>query len=408
MILKETLRQVVQSQRDTLQSLEYGVPREDLGQIDLTLPFAIFLTGIRRCGKSTLLHQLMRVEKHFSFFNFEDTRVTGFEVTDFPKLETVLAEEYGECDLYFFDEIQHALQWEIFVRNLLDRQKHCIITGSNASLLSKDLGVHLTGRHLRHELFPFSYNEMLAFRQVDPGLPSFDEYLVDGGFPEYLKYRKDDILQELLVDILERDIILRHQLRSTKTIKEMALYLLGNIGNEFSYTNLKKTFNLGSVNSAISYVSYFEDSYLLFSVPKFDYSYRKQVVNPKKIYSIDNGLTNVNSVSFSADNGRMLENLVFGHLRRQFQDIFYFKGRGECDFVVKVEKDIILAIQVCYELTDDNTIREVEGLLEVLNTFGLPEGLILTHAQEDTISRGGKNIRVTPVWRWFIESSTAK
>jgi predicted AAA+ superfamily ATPase len=275
-----------------------------------------------------------------------------------------------------------------------------MITGSNASLLSKELGTRLTGRHLKHELFPFSYQEFLNFTSKKIGADSFGEYLKSGGFPEYLLYCKTEILQELFNDIIMRDIVVRHKLRSPKVIKEMALYLITNVGVEFSYNNLAKTFNLGSTNSAVAFVSYLEDSYLIFTVSKFDYSLKKQMVNPKKVYSIDNGLSSANSISFSSNKGRMLENWVFLDLKRTGKEIFYFKGERECDFLVREKNKITAAIQVCYELNEENKERELSGLVEALEKFNLTEGAILTYNQEDELKVSGKTVFVKPAWRW--------
>ena len=403
MILKETLRNIVKTQRENLDLAEASVEREALKQIDVKIPFAIVLSGVRRCGKSTLLKQLMKRVKEFYYFSFDDVRVVNFEVEDFQKLDEIFLEEYGKKDYYYFDEIQNVQKWELFVRTILDRKKYVIITGSNASLLSKELGTRLTGRNLRFELFPFSYNEFLSLVNKKQNISSFEEYFVNGGFPEYLKLKKFNILQELLSDILNRDIAIRHKIRNLKSLREMALYLLTNVGKEFSYNNLRKTFNLGSTNSAISFVSYFEDSYLLFTVPKFDYSLKKQLVNPKKVYSIDNGLTNVNSSSFSQDKGKMLENLVFVNLRKKYKNIFYFQEKNECDFVIKEGTKITKAVQVCFDLNEDNKDREINGLLEALEKFNLKGGMILTYKQEDEFRKKDKRIKVLPIWEWLVE-----
>lgn len=336
------------------------------------------------------------------YFNFEDPRATSFELNDFQKLEEIFRDEYGESSNYFFDEIQNIENWELFIRTMLDRKKHFLITSSNASLMSKELGTRLTGRHLKQELFPFSYCEFLIFTSKKRGLDSFEEYLLKGGFPEYLKFDRSDILQELFTDIIMRDIVVRHKLRSPKVIKEMALYLISNIGVEFSYNSLAKTFNIGSTNSAIAFVSYLEDSYLLFTVSKFDYSLKKQAVNPKKVYLIDNGLADVNSVSFSSNRGRMLENCVFLELRRAGKEIFYFRENKECDFLVNERNAIVMAIQVCYELNEDNKQREIDGLVEAMKKFNLPEGTILTLDQQDELIISDKTIKICPVWRWQI------
>lgn len=401
MLLKETLRSVVKAQQKDLKSLEHGIDRTLSQNIDLKLPFAVILSGIRRCGKSTLLRQVMEKSEGNYYFNFEDPRATGFELGDFQKLDEVFKEEYGESECYFFDEIQNVDKWELFVRTMLEKRKHLLITGSNASLMSKELGTRLTGRHLKQELFPFSYVEFLNFVSKKRGADSFEEYLHRGGFPEYLKYGRSDILQELFNDIIMRDIVVRHKLRSPKAIKEMALFLISNVGEEFSYNNLAKTFSLGSTNSTIAFVSYLEDSYLLFTVPKFDYSLKKQAVNPKKVYVIDNGLADVNSVSFSTNKGRMLENSVFLELRRSGSQIFYFKGKRECDFLVKEKNAITRAIQVCYVLTEDNKKREIDGLVEAMEKFDLAEGVILTYDQQDEFKIAGKTVKVYPAWQEF-------
>jgi predicted AAA+ superfamily ATPase len=404
MLLKETIRTIVATQKKELESLEYGIERDLNKKIELELPFAVVLSGIRRCGKSTILRQVMKNTNGLYYFNFEDPRATGFELSDFQKLDEVFRDDYGESSCYFFDEIQNVDKWELFVRTMLDRKRHFLITGSNASLMSKELGTRLTGRHLKYELFPFSYYEFLDFTSKKTGVESFNDYLQRGGFPEYLRYGKSDILRELFNDIVLRDIVVRHKLRSPQVIKEMALYLLSNVGTEFSYNALAKTFNLGSTNSAISFVSYLEESYLLFTISKFDFSLKKQSVNPKKIYVIDNGLADVNTVSFSANKGRMLENAVYLQLRRAGKQVFYFKGRNECDFLVKEKNTITQAIQVCYHLNEDNKKRELDGVTEALDQFKLKNGLILTLDQTDTFEMSGKTVTIKPVWQWLINS----
>jgi len=403
MMLKETLRNIAKKQAEELPLFEKGIRRDDLDRIDPDIPLALVISGVRRCGKSTLLRQIMGKLKGCHYFNFEDPRVAGFDSSDFQKLDAVLREEQGEQKYYFFDEIQNAPKWELFVRMMLDKGKHFIITGSNASLLSRELGTRLTGRHLSHELSPFSFREFLALEKKKPGKKSFQEYLMRGGFPEYLKIGRAEVLQELLNDIITRDIALRHGIRNVKVLREMALYLVTNQGKEFSYNGLRKTFGLGSVNSAISFVSYFEDSYLLFTVPKFDYSLKKQLISPKKIYSVDNGLTNANSYSFSEDKGRLLENLAFLNLRKGNRDVFYFKGENECDFLVKEGTRIKEAVQVCYSLDEDNKDREINGLLEAMGKFSLKKGLVLTLDQEDEIKIRGKIILIKPLWEWLLE-----
>jgi len=403
MIIKEELRKIVRAQRKDILLVNESVKREKLKEVKVEKSFAIILSGVRRCGKSTLLRQMIQESKNFYYFNFEDPSAVKFELADFEILNQVFIEEYGDSNYYFFDEVQNIEKWELFVRAMLDKEKYFVITGSNASLLSRELGTRLTGRHLSYELFPFSFTEFLKLKNKNPSIESFQEYFTQGGFPQYLKSERAESLQDLFNDIITRDVSIRHKIRNLKSLKEMAVSLITNIGKEFSYNSLRKTFNLGSVNSAISFVSFFEDSYLLFTISKFDYSIRKQIINPKKVYSIDNGFSIVNSASFSEDKGKMLENMAFLALRRKYKEIFYFQEKKECDFVIKEGTKITRAIQVCYDLTEQNKERELNGLLEALSNFKLKEGIILTYNQEDNFEIEGKKIKVIPVWKWLLE-----
>ena len=403
MILKSTLEEVAKSQASNIKNFNYGIKRELLDRISFKEGFALIISGIRRSGKSTLAMQASKKLNKFYYFNFEDPRVKGIDAQDLVKLDAVLKEMFGETDYYVFDEIQNVGDWEIFVRSKLDEGKRFIITGSNAALLSKELGTKLTGRNLIYELFPFSFKEFLDFKKLAASPHSFAEYFNNGGFPEYLRFGDNTILTTLLNDIISRDILARYKIRNQQVFTKMAVYLLSSVGREFTYNGLRKLFDLGSTNTAVSFVSYLEDSYLIFTIPKFDYSLRKQLNNPKKIYSIDNGLTIANSISNSEDKGRLLENMVFLGLRRNHKNIFYFKGEKECDFIVKDKNKIISAIQACYEINDENREREFGGLREAMDKFLLDAGTILTYNQEDEIIFKGKKISIIPLWKWLLD-----
>ncbi len=403
MISRENLTKVIKSQREWIDSVDKGIIREKFKGEVLKKSFALVISGIRRCGKSTLLNQILKNQKKFYYLNLEDPRIEGFELKDFNNADEIFQKLYGPKGVYFFDEIQNIEKWEKFIRFLVDRKNKVVITGSNASLLSRELGTRLTGRQISYELFPFSFLEFLEFSNQKPSENSYLNYLYKGGFPEFLREDDITILHELLKDVLMRDIVNRFGIKNTAVLKKLAIYLLSNVGKEFSYNSLKKMFEVKSVQSIIDYISYLEDSYLIFTVPKFSYSYKKQQVNPKKIYSIDNGLSYANSVSFSKDKGRMLENQVFLHLRKKYSEMFYFQKNKECDFVVKDREKIIHAIQVCHDLNEEDQDREIKGLLEAMDELNLQKGLILTFNQEDEFKIENKNIIVKPVWKWLLE-----
>jgi uncharacterized protein len=398
MILKSVLEVVASEQLVNLRSDEPFTERELAASVNLSAEYISIITGIRRCGKSTLMQSLMKELKNdYAYFNFEDPRIFGFEVHDFSKLHEVL----GEKQYYFFDEIQNIENWELYIRQLHDRKKTVCITGSNASLLSKELGTRLTGRNLQKELFPFTYKEFCDFSNENISSDSVTKYLENGGFPSFLKTGDVEYLQQLFKDILHRDIIVRYGIRNVKLVEGIALFLISNIGKENSLNGIKKTFNVGSVNSVADYVAWFEDAYLLFSLPRFSWSLKSVAVNPKKIYTIDTGFARANSLSFSKDIGRLFENMIYLALRRKEKNLFYFKETGECDFVIKKGDKVIQLVQVCYDLNNDNLARETNGLMEAMEFFELKTGVIVTLNQNDVLVKGNKTINVISADKWL-------
>lgn len=398
MLSSLTIEQVLRSQLSRLELLDTGMPRA-LGDYNALSTHALIISGIRRCGKSTYLHQLVKDgTKNFIYLNFEDPRLVGFDLGDFNRLHE-LAVKQG-ANFYYFDEIQNVGNWENFVRFRLDEGYKITITGSNASMLSRELGTKLTGRHITRELFPFSYPEFLQFSDTTNNFEAFEEYLLRGGFPEYLKTRLPEVLMHVFNDIVIRDIALRHSLKNTLVLQQLAVFLISNIGKLITGNSLRKIFPIGSSSSVMEYLSHFADAYLFFFVPVFSYSQKVQLVNPKKVYCIDNGLTEVNSVSFSGDRGRLFENMVFIHLRRQTSDIYYFSQKSECDFVVFSRGKVPSAVQVCWQLDENNLDREINGLTECLDFFGLNSGVIITANQTDHFETKGKTIKVQPFYKW--------
>lgn len=357
------------------------------------------ISGIRRCGKSTLLKLLMKEHKgKIAYFNFEDPRVYGFDVKDFNKLDEVIG---TKNTAYYFDEIQNVPSWELYIRQLHDMGKKVFITGSNASLLSKELGTRLTGRHLRHELFPFSYQEFLSYTKKRDSYTSVQLYLKNGGFPEYLRNENPEVLQMLLKDIVLRDIAIRYGIKNTKTLMDITLFLLSNVGKPTTFNSLRKTFGIGSTNSVSDYLNWLEDSYLIFFLPKFSWSSKTTAVNARKVYAIDNGMINVNTLSFSDDYGRMLENAVYIYLRQRNEKLFYFKDKYECDFITIANNKAKRVIQVCAEIHGDNQDRELNGLNEAMNFFKLKHGVIVTLNQKDTLKTTAGVVELIP-YRDFI------
>jgi len=379
-------------------------------------PFIIIISGIRRSGKSTLLHQTRsEYENNNYYVNFDDERFVDFTVDDFQTLYEILIELFGDKDIFFFDEIQNIKIWERFVRRLYESGKIIYVTVSNASMLSRELGTHLTGRNVSFSIYPFSFKEFLQLKKYSYGSLNrlttkqksilkryFNEYLEKGGFPEYLQTEKKEYLKSLYENILYRDIITRYHLPQEKPIKEVVLYSASNIGKEISYNNLRKLTNLSSATTIREYFEYLENSYLAFLIPRYDPSLKKQIYYNKKIYFIDTAIAKILGFRASDDLGKMLENIVFLQLKRKNKEIYFHKNKYECDFVIRKGTHISEAIQVTHRF-DENKEREINGLLEALRAYKLKEGLLLTSEIEDEIVEGNRKIIIKPIWKWLLE-----
>jgi len=379
------------------------IARELAGTLPTRSGQALVLTGVRRAGKSVLQAQLMRERGEAFYCNLEDTRLFGLSRQDFPLFLSLVEEIAPKKAGVFLDEVQEIADWQRLARSLLDRGRTLCITGSNASLLGRELGAKLTGRHLSFEVFPFSYREYLAYTYRRADAASFRDFLDDGGFPAFLRERDPRILQELLRDIVQRDIAIRHGLRETRHVMNLTLFLLANTGQPFSMHSLTKSLAIPSVAQTSRYLEYLEDAYVLFALPRFSASFKQRVVAPSKYYAIDNGLRRANSPQTTLDLGRRLENAIFLELRRRGPKARRAyageKDAWECDFVTDAE-----VIQACAELTAFNRDRELRGVLRALALPGKKRRpLILTLDQRDQLTAEGTVIDVQPAWEWMSQ-----
>lgn len=377
-----------------------GLPVKNCIERDTALPIGthriIIVSGVRRCGKSTLIKSSLIQDKEAIYINFEDPRLINFDVGDFIRLEELLTEKEGS--LMLLDEVQNVPQWEIYARSAHDRGIPLIITGSNASLLSRELGTKLTGRYMQVELFPFSFDEFLRYFGFAREKSSFEQYFEYGGFPEFLSEKDNSYHRLLLRDIIARDIALRRNINNENQLVRLAVHLLSNIGKDFSYNRISKLLEIKSVRTVIDYCDYLKESYLLEYVPMYSTSIRKQIANAKKAYAIDPAFAKANSLSFSQDLGRRLENFVYLKLRYSGHSIYYYRNHdSECDFLVKENEAISRLVQVCWELNLENQDRELNGILNAMAETGVNDGIIVTFNQEDTL--GG--IPVVPAWKWL-------
>lgn len=406
------IEEVIKDQMDNFKNKSLGVGRNiDFKKYIFTKQITI-ISGVRRCGKSTLLLQFSKYFDKFYYFNFDDERLIDFDVSDFENLILAFKKMY-EGKVIFLDEIQNIAGWEHFARRIYEEGYKIFITGSNAKLLSSELATHLTGRYFKIELFPFSFKEFLDYKNINyqgkgtaikaKVLKNFDIFLKNGGFPEFIEYGDSEYLKRIYEDVLYKDLIARFNIREIKSFKQLANFLFTNFTREISYNGLKNTLGFKSVTSVKDYVDFIEQSYLIFELYKYDYSLKKQYVSDKKSYVIDNGLRNSIAFSFSDDNGKLLENLVFIELKRRGYEIYYYKNNNECDFIIREKGKITQVLQITAILNENNAEREKAGLIEAMGAFKLKDGLILTNNQEDIIKKDKMSIKIMPVWKWLLD-----
>lgn len=420
-ITQNLLSLALKEQFEAFESRELGVERETLSDLKslIAAPQVVVITGLRRVGKSTLLKQIAEkyLKNNYYFVNFEDERLINFQVKDFDLLHETLISLFGEKKAFLFDEIQNVPQWERFVRRLHDHGYKFIVTGSNASLLSQELGTRLTGRSIRVELFPFSFREFLSLKQVK--LPNLEvlttkqkgnllkhtnDYLASGGIPDALKYPELPIHKTLYDDVLFRDIATRYGIDNVKSLQELSFYLISNTSSLISFNKLKDLLKLGSVNTVKSYVSYLENSWLFFVVNKYAYSVKEQQIAAKKLYCVDTGLAWSVGFSFSENKGKLMENLVFLTLRRKYQTVYYYKTAQdlEVDFFVPSEQMLVQVAQK-FDLQETRE-REQKALViaksELKKTLRL---ILVSEGEKQEMEHEGTKIQVVPLYEWLLK-----
>jgi Predicted ATPase (AAA+ superfamily) len=383
----------------------------------------LLILGARRTGKSTLIYQLIsslelpeNEAMSVLYINldepvFQSRSESAVLLSGI--IEDHIAATKKERYYIFLDEIQNFKYWTQTLKTLYDTDKRLkfVLTGSTSSLLKKNTITRLSGRYLAVTVFPLTFKEHLDFKGLKKPTSTekkmeFEEYLRHGSFPRISLEEDNTIKEELLKNYYEtiylKDIIFPHKLRNNRDVINLLYFIISNVGKPFSYNIIANVLEI-SADTVKEYLSYAKDSYLLYSINKFDFSLRKQLANPKKIYCLDTGLINAVSFKFSENYGRLLENLVFIELIRRQSEVYYHKGSYECDFLIKADNKITNAIQVTKELNPDNKKRELEGLREAMKAYDLQEGFILTKDTEELIEMDGRKIFVRPVWKWLLE-----
>lgn len=417
--MKDLLKQIILEQQEILHAQNKRYVQRYIADEWLQTSEILIISGIRRCGKSVLMHQIRDrlVEKDF-FFNFDDERLATFKLDDFQKLQECFVELFGEQHTYYFDEIQNIEGWERFVRRLYNAGNKIVITGSNARMLSRELGTHLTGRYIQVEIYPFSFQEYLAMNEIPVNaktlytttgratmVKSFVKYMECGGFPKFLQDGSVSYLTSLYESIIYRDILTRNGLTNEKEMQELMFYLASNATKRVTYSSLGKVVGIQHPDTIKNYLEYIQQTYLISQLFRYDPSVKKQMMSPKKIYFVDNAI--IKRIGFNAteNNGVFLENLVFIELKRRGWDVYYYADKKECDFIVRKGLHISDAYQVTLKMDSPQTReREIAGVREAMQAYSLSKGYILTFEGKETINfDDGTIVEVVPVWEWILQ-----
>ena len=417
LMIKDSLKEIMFGQKDVFNSRKDLIHRDIELEKYIATSQVVIISGIRRCGKSSLLflikEKMNLKESEYCYFNFDDERIIA-DISILENIYNLHIEVYGKEPVLFLDEIQNINNWEKFVNRMYEQGIKIFVTGSNAKLLSSEISTSLTGRNKLIELYPFSFSEYLRFignnydlnrmtaKSKSLLLKDFNNYFETGGFPLVVKENDTELINAYFQDILYRDIISRYRLTQVNEIKQIGLYFASNIGKLFSYSTLQEISGVKSLSSIKDYLYYYEQSYLYFYLKKFDYSVKKQIMNSKKVYTIDPAFAHRLGFNFSENKGRILENIVYIELLRRGKEVYYHSGKKECDFVIKEGLDIVEAIQVAYQVNVNNHEREYQGLHEAMTIYNLKEGLVLNYNSEESFIPDNVGMKVLPVWEWLL------
>ena len=416
------IEKILLEQQDELEALEGEVlihrPEEDL--INLNSKLAQVVIGVRRSGKFTLcFNALRKAGVHYAYANFDDERLEELETKDLDNVLQTLYKIYGNFDYLFLDEIQNIDGWPLFVNRLLRQRIHIIITGSNAKLLSTKLATHLTGRHHKIELFPFSFKDWCSIKEVDytrlttknKGLLSkaYEEYFRQGGFPELISGEENpkEYISTLIDNIISQDIKKRYKIRNIDALKRLAHHILNETPTLIVKETLQNIIGIKSERTLGNYLMYLNQTYLISTISKYSSRSRERARNEKS-YAIDVAFMDKRENAFSGENlGWRLETIVYLELLRRKagteNDIYYYQGRSaEADFVVCDGNKTLAVYQVSYDISNDKTRkREIKGCIAGAKATKCDNLFLITDHESEVIEEDGYTIQVVPIWEWL-------
>lgn len=424
--MEKMLSRVVADQKLEIEAKkdEKWCSRPEEGLIDINSPLAQVIVGVRRSGKSTLCHKVLRDQGvAYAYLNFDDERLVSIKMEQLDLLLEALYRSYGDFKHLFLDEVQNVEGWHLFVNRLLRQGVHILVTGSNAKLLSSDLASHLTGRHIAIELYPFSFAEYVRFKGLDrdpsttKGISflkqAYADYLEHGGFPELFQIGQSQqkaYIQTLLQSILYKDILQRFAVKYAKALGDIFNWSVENYSREINCTAIAKLLGIRSVHTVQNYLEYLGQAYLSLKLTKFSFQAGERL-RSQKSYLVDTAFITHGTSELSGENlGYQLENVVYLELlRRRTQgnyEVYFYKKDYEVDFVLVRNRKVIRLIQVCYDISAYKTRkRELNSLLKGSMELQCDQLLLITQSQSEQVELEGKSIQVMPIMDWLLTRS---
>ncbi len=418
--MKEIIKKIIAENWDRLP--EY-IPRNKIPEELAKGKPSIVIIGPRRSGKSYEFFEIKKMlsvkgidERNFISINFEDERLSEFKSEHFDLILEAFHEIREGKPIFFLDEIQNVEGWEKFIRRLADNGYKTIVSGSNSKMLSSEIARTLGGRFPEITVYPLDFIEFLKFKGIEFKKEHeyskekfaikkyFKEYMNFGAFPEptFLndEQSKLKILKSYFNLVFYKDIMARKGIKNEAALIFIIKKLRENIGKMITpraiYSSLKQADIEVGPNTVETYISYLEEAFL--AIPCLPYAKSVGTQERKKRYIIDNGY--VKLLEVKEDKGLLLENLVFNEIVKKGKVAYYHMGKKECDFITENGED---AIQVTYELNDENREREIEGLVEAMDAYKIKNGIILTYDQESEIEKDKRKIKVIPAWKWCLQ-----
>lgn len=406
-------------------------------QLPINVDKIITIPGVRRCGKTSRMEAVVNEllnsgvsRERILWVSFDDERFVNMIPDEFDLIIEAYREMYPHIDMQsvyiFFDEIQLINNWEYFVMRLFKHySKHIYISGSNATMLSSELKSALRGWPDEQETLPLSFKEYCVFNEINTESwleadmaklrNAFAAFNNEGGFPEVVltnnPLQKTKVLQTYFDTMLLKDLVEHYKLKNIEALRYFLKRIMANLTKPTSIRAIFgdiKSHNLKvGKNDLYEWASYACDIFLFIRVPNYNKSLKKIESSLPKYYCIDNGLYSSVLLPQSDDDGKKLENTVFLHLYRHktpIQQIFYYQGKGECDFLIQSGVSIEQLIQVTWRMDNEETRkREIRGLVEAAELTGCKNLCIITADTQEVITLdNGLEIKVIPAWRWLL------